>query len=467
VLRALIFSGMWLAASASAQDVGVAWRFDAGTNDWRIADANERWVVLERDVAQPSGPQGELECTQEILVLRAETGAEVLRAPGWSQPIWTDVSAWFSLAVRPLLAGDRVIVLRDPTTLVALSLPDGRELWRAALPEGRWESAEMPLVVGGDRVLWLEDADIRALDAETGRQAFTLPAGAVRIAGSSIVHLAARSEMLRTFELETGRERARLSLGARHWPPVHFFASEAAVVVIDQDLRVLDPATLAVTARGPHVDPYRVSAIGDRLYVGDGRPRVLALPSLEPRGTVEPVELASQEREGLLTCTAGSIAMRSSDGRARWRWNVPECRRRLRYGARANVVAAGRLTIVHDGTTIVALSPDVAPDPAVELVVRGRVTFQGRALRRVRVRVAERSVWTDGQGRYRARARARGVFRVWIDAAEVQRATGLPCTGQEVSAVVGLDVASPHRVDLEPHAWPFPEECGEACRCDH
>jgi hypothetical protein len=452
-----------LAAGASAQDVGVAWQLEG---DWRLADANARWIALERDECNDDG------CAQVLRVVRVETGEVVLTTPGWERRIWTDISSWFSLAIRPWLFGDRLVTLRDGGVLVAVSLPDGAEVWRATVPEGIWDFGVSPVIASGDTLIWRMTTGSRVIDGESGDERFVLPPGEPAFAGDTIVVY--DGQRLRTFDRESGEQRADAPYPALRWPLTYMRAhGDRVYLFTDHDTRVIDRGTLEVRSVERRIEPYAVSLARDLFFEHTERRTTAFDLALGERWRGPSIERLFETSRGLLACARGSTLMflDPTDGRERWRWSVGECTFRLRYGARSNVLVArgtsrGDVVVVRERDRLVAIAEDAPRVAQVPVTIAGRVTFRGTPLAGVRVRVGSMSALTDREGRYRASQRARGSIRVEVELDEVRRATGRPCA-TDMHEIVRIDGPTARTIPLRLSSRHYPRECGSSCRCDH
>ena len=134
--------------------------------------------------------------------------------------------------------------------VVALGLADGKERWRATLPQdvGVWSG----LVVAGDAVvLGTDDGKVAALDAATGRVRFVTPGPnssesqpmwGVTVVGGTVIAFDDDSDVSGV-ALDTGALRWTLDAHARHPGVMAALGRDAAVALDSRQVLVLDPAT--------------------------------------------------------------------------------------------------------------------------------------------------------------------------------------------------------------------------------
>ena len=198
----------------------------------------------------------------------------------------------------------------------------------------------------------------------------------------------------------------------------------ATISVSGSEVLVLDAATGALlyrltgTALGMGV--LRAELTADTLWLGGlaseeaGAVTAIDLASGATRWTVrlpEPVRRLAPE--GDVVWARGMLGtlwrLRASDGVVLSRWG---------FASGRELLALDGALILDDGTDVVRVTPDRAPDPDPELVVRGNATLEseyGTRVAGLRVRVGDEVVTTAEDGAFEARLRARGGVRAWIE----------------------------------------------------
>lgn len=458
-----------------------------GEGEFRVATANARWLVLERD-RSPSH--------QELLVLRATDGREVLRTTGMTLPPDTrrSVSENWELTMRPYLSGDRLLTFRAEVGLVALELPSGRELWRLGLPSHYFLTET--LVVTETHVAWADPAgSLRVFDAETGRELYTVPVRHAVAGGLVALGPSGRATVL-TWDWEVvtfsaaGVEESRVALrpdyGARA-----VLANGDLVVVMGSVAHVVDIRTGTLVAESTASDRDDWVSGG---FVGD----LLILASATGVSAVDPRTLTprwrSPEVGWVSALTTHQIGIHGGNGLLSWldartgatlsRMSVGQPHHTLRYHSRASWAAVeappasateapGVLVVMRDAEGGFIAFASTTAGPPRRTRVTGVVRVNGRPLRGVEVAVGDRTVRTGERGRFVAHVALVGVLRVGVSGEELQRRSGLPCA-IDVHALVprepeGEPGASARRATAPPiilDAFAQDFECDGACRCD-
>lgn len=457
-----------------------------GESEFRVATANARWLVLERD-RSPSH--------QELLVLRATDGREVLRTTGMTLPPDTtrSVSENWELTMRPYLSGDRLLTFRADVGLVALDIPSGRELWRLALPSHFFLTET--LVVTETHLAWADsEGGLRVFDAGTGRALYSVPvprwATGPRLALGSDGRASALTP---NFELVSfspgGVERSRVRI-SDDWGVSEVLLSGDLAVVLGSVAHVVDvrTGTLVIESEATNRDDWVSGG-----FVGD----LLVLASATGVSAVDPRTLTPRWRspEGgwLAAIPARHLGVLRPNGLLTWldartgatlsRMSVGQPQHTLRYHGRASWAAVeAPPASATDATRVLVLTRDAeagfiafdatTPAPPRRTRVTGVVRVNGSPRRGVRVAVGDRTVRTGERGRFVAHVALAGVLRVSVTGEELQRRSGLPCA-EDVEALVPREAdaeqgASARRATAPPiilDAFAQNFECDGACRC--
>lgn len=448
-----------VAASASAQTEVYRW---GGTEPtaFRFAAANERWLVLERDRDVTH---------QELVVLRAHDGAEVLRTEGMSLPAGHrySVSQSWDLAMRPFLSGDRLLTFRAGEALVALDIPSGRELWRTPLPSRHL--MDNALTVTDSHVAWADpDRGLWVFDASTGRRAW---GAAMRpfMSGGCVALEPDGSATALTWDFEvvswdaSGVEQSRLTL-APDWGAHSVIRHGELAVVLGSRVHVVDVRTgTLVVESAPH-EWTSGAIVGDDLIVAsDG-----GVAALDPRNLRARWE--SPRVGGVAVATPSVLGIARENGVLTWldprtgaelaSMSIGNPHHVHRYRLRVSWGVAGDLVLVRDpGGSFIVFAGMPAPAPPVR--ISGVLRINGRGRRGVLVQVGDQRVRSGAGGRFSARTSLRGVIRVSVTDDELRARARLPCA-LEVDALV--DPTAPKRVSLDAIALDY--ECDAACRCD-
>ncbi|MBK7153500.1 MAG: PQQ-like beta-propeller repeat protein [Sandaracinaceae bacterium] len=457
-----------------------------GESEFRLATANARWIVLERDRDMSH---------QELLVLRTADGQEVLRTMGMILPADTrrSVSRSWELTMRPYLSGDRLLTFRADVGLVALDLPSGRELWRVALPSHYFLTET--LLVTETHVAWADpEGSLRVFDAATGRELYTVPVRHAVGGGRLALGPDGRATVL-TWDWEVvtfsaaGVEQSRVALRPDYGVTSVQLSGDLAVV-LGSVLHVVD------VRAGALIIESEATVRDERLtggFVGD----LLVLASASGMSAVDPRTLTprwrSHEVGWLSAITNGHLGIAGANGLVTWldartgatrqRMSVGEPIHRVRYHGRPSWVAVeGPPASADESARLLVLARDAeAGFIAFDAITRqapprtrvtGVVRVNGRPRRGVLVAVGDRTVRTGERGRFVAHVALAGVLRVSVPEEELQRRTGLPCAS-EVHAVVarGAEAGRPSArtvmapsIVLDAIVQDF--ECDAACRCD-
>ena len=459
---------------AAAQAPGVA--YTRGAREpapfvFRLADASRRWIALERDRDLTS---------QEILVLDARDGTEVLRAPGLTRPPdgWHPVSETYDLAVSPFLSGDRVLTFVDPDTLVAAALPGGAELWRARVPVRALVTGTF--VVTERRLAWADGTELHVLDAATGRELWTATFRPWSTHG--LVAIAA-DDRVATWDAEgavivwdaTGRETMRLTR-AIDWGAAGLFFTASALVTVGSSVTWIDASTGRELEVHPCAEQSAAADAGTHLIVADENGLWA-----RPEGGGAAVRLAPASSRGWLHDASGGVLVVGDDGvatlydlagavRARFSVGVPIVRWMYRPRSRVGV-ARGALggedviVRVDPSGALEARSLAVPSPPPRRVVVTGVLRVSGRARAGVPLTIGGVRARTSADGRFRARVEVEGPVLLRVTGDDLVRASHRPCAHDHEELVEIPEAGTaPIRLRVETHAYPY--ECDAACRCD-
>lgn len=460
--------------TAAAQTPGVAYARSGGEPApfvFRLADASSRWIALERDRDLTS---------QEILVLDARDGTEVLRAPGLTMPpgAWHPVSETYDLAVRPFLSGDRVLTFVDPDTLVAAGLPGGAELWRASVPAHALVTGTF--IVSERRLAWADGPELHVLDAATGRELWTATSrpwstqGLVAIAADDRVGAWDAEGAVIVWDA-TGRETMRLTR-AIDWGAAGLFFTTSALVTVGSSVTWIDASSGRELEVHPCAEQCAAADAGTHVIVADENGLWA-----RPEGSGPAVRLAPASSRGWLHEASGGVLVVGDDGvatlydlggvvRARFSVGVPIARWLYRPRSRVGVARAALggedvLVRVDPSGALEARSLAVPSPPPRRVVVTGVLRVSGRARAGVPLTVGGVRVRTAADGRFRARVEVAGPVLLRVAGDDLVRASRRPCARDHEELVEIPEAGTaPIRLRVETHAYPY--ECDAACRCD-
>lgn len=436
---------------------------------FRLADVSPRWIALERDRDLVS---------QEILVLDARDGREVLRTRGVSLPAGAPrtVMESYDLAARPFLSGDRVISFVDHETLVATSITDGRELWRAAIPS--MILFEGALDVSETRVAWADGSGLHVLDAATGAELWRAPLRPWPTGGHVVLSDDARiaawdfSGTVIAWDA-AGRETARVTQPMDYGGSGILWSS-GAIVTIGGQIRLFDPNGGRVITTRACTDRCAAIDTGTHLVVLDTRGTV----AMARDGGV--VALAGVSSEAWLHEAGGDVVIVDPDGVAtafdlasgavRSRVSVGSPVVRHLYRPRSRVLVARGVDGVGDVLVRVdasgalearSLRTTTAPR---SITVAGVFRANGRARAGVRLTVGGVRVRTDASGRFRARVTIDGPIVVRVTEQEIVRSTRRPCASDHVQEIDVPETSTLVRARVDAASYPY--ECDRLCHCD-
>ncbi len=473
VLVTLVLAVSFGSAHVSAQTPTVVYTravAEPAPFTFRLADVSARWSLLERDRDLTS---------QELLVLDARDGREVLRTPGLALPAGgtRTVMESYDLAMCPRLAGDRVITFVDGQTLAAVSVPDGRELWRAAVPS--IVVLEGALDVSETRVVWSDASGLHVLDAASGREVWRAPlrpwptGGHVALAADGRVAAWSFDGAIVAWDA-SGRETARVT------QPIDYGGagilwSGGSVVTIGGSIQTFDPNGGRVLATRACSDRCAAVDTGTHLVVLDvgGTVAVARDGSVVPLPSVSPESWLHEASGDVVVVAPDGVATAHdlSTGTARSRVSVGPPIARLLYRPRSRVRVARDVQGVGDVLVRVdangalearSLATTTAPRT---ITIVGVLHGNGRPRAGVRFTIGGVQVRTDASGRFRARVTVDGPIVAHVAREDIVRATRRPCAQDvEQSIEVPADISRPLRVRVD--TWSYGYECDRACRCD-
>lgn len=299
VLRGLLAIGLLLAIV-----VGIAWVFLSNTGYWPGSSMTTAWETRSDEQA-PEDSTHQAWLVDDTLV-RVRYDAVTGFDAGSGEERWefapprrTDICATSTTAdgTRVLIAYDEDF--RNPdagcSTIAALDLADGRELWHTDLTPATGDTSNSvgALAVGGGLGVVLDAGTgkgvpaVRAVDLRTGSARWTaavpkgcVPSGTNTAPKQILAVLACGEEMkLAAFDPADGRERWTTSLDARHGVPVDanvtITATEPIVLRVDEG----DRGVNAFLTFGPDGRPGAqvqvtgdgYGSIGTNVAVSDGR----------------------------------------------------------------------------------------------------------------------------------------------------------------------------------------------------
>lgn len=453
---------------------------------FRFADMNERWIVLERDRDATH---------QELLVLGARDGTEVLRTDGMALPpdARQPVSQTWDMTMRPYLSGDTLLTFRPGEALVALAIPSGREQWRVPLPSALL--LERALTVTPTHIAWVDaQSGLRVFEASTGRLLWRaslrpcVPGGCVALEPDGSASALTWDWELVSWDAR-GVEQTRVPL-APDWGTHTLLRRHDLAVLLGSSARVVDVrAGRALTSSTASERGTTGAFVGDELLLASDRGVIAAAPrTLTPRwrspvrgrvGAATPEGLAVLGENGVLSwldVRTGTTRFAIGVGeptlrhlyRGRPSWGVASRGSRAEpailpspTGALAPPRPRGDTLVLQDargGFVAFATAPAARSS---RRTVTGVVRLNGRGRSGLQVHVGDGRVRTTRGGRFRAAVTLPGTVRVSVDSSEIERSAQLPCA-REVRAVVDLATQEPVLLD----AFAADYDCDGACTCD-
>jgi hypothetical protein len=473
LLGLVIIVGSLASGAAEAQTPSIVYTravAEPAPFTFRLADVSAQWIALERDRDLSS---------QEILVLDARDGREVLRTPGMTLPAGgtRTVMENYDLAMSPRLSADRVITFLDPQTLAAISIPDGRELWRA--PVSSIVLLEGALEVSDTRVAWSDASGLHVLDAASGRELWRAPLRPWPTGG----HVALNDDgRVAAWDFDgtviawaaNGVETARVTQ-PMDYGGAGILWSGGAIVTIGGSLQTFDANGGRVIATRACTDYCAAVDTGSHLVVLDAQ----GATAIARDGHV--VSLRGVSASAWLHEATGHVVLVDSDGvattieltagavRSRVSVGPPVARHLYRPRPRVRVArgvsGVGDVLVRVDASGALearSLATTVAPQP---ITIVGVLYANRRPRAGVRVIVGGVRVRTDARGRFRARVEVDGPILVGVPGEEIVRATRRPCAS-DVEQVIEVPPGGSRTARVRVDAASYGYECDRSCRCD-
>lgn len=428
---------------------------------FRLADANEHYFVLERDRTPEA---------QELLVLQASDGAEVLRVDGIHVPTGTrSVMETWDTAIRPYLAGGMLLTFNAAGRFVGRALPGGVERFSLALDPARM--TDNALIVTPTRFAWVDETSLRIFDTATGqeqwRAAFRPWGSGGRVALADDGSVAALNQNFEVIVWNArGVEQARVHL-APDYSTSDMLFRDGLVVVVGGVVHIVDVRTQTLLIETPASQQSSAAFFGSELIVANHT----HISAVDPR-TLQPrwrtrmrghviatlSAILVQRENGILTRldpATGQPNLTLSVGEPVHRFLY---RGRSTWGIAAHADHGEDILLVRDASNFTAYTalPAITPTSTV----RGTLVVNGRARSGVEVQVGDQRILTQRGGRFTTTLSLEGPIRIHVPRDELIRRTRLPCASE---ATILFDPAEPNLI-LRAGAYGY--ECDTACHCD-